>query len=596
MMAGAGGATAIRATLETLLPANEEPELRRVLAMLCYLDGDYRATLDHFGKAPPETLEHWLVLGRAHAALGDFDAAESCITAALAIDPANPQARADAASLLYRGGSERCEPGSAAPDAPRPRHPAFEHLRAGRLAEGFAEILAMMDGLPPGTIGAPSLPRLGPPLPRWDGRADPALHLLVIADQGLGDALQFLRYIAEARQRVGRVTVAAAPPLLRLIDADAVVSIDAIEPAIAAADAYATAFLLPAVLGASYGTVRAGYLRAPPRPAERPPGPLRVGIAWRGNPRNENDPARSIATGELAALASVPDVEWHSLQLGAEPPFDAVQHAARIGDLHDTAEIMAGLDLVIAVDTAVAHLAGALGMPVWILLPASADWRWGELGAEATPWYPTARLFWQRHPGDWREALARVAAELGNIVEPAAVRVPGLFSPEECTAILAAVAPEAMRRAQLQDGTREGTVDAEVFSADWTTIEPPAWAAERLIAAFCAANEILCAEICGRLEFGRIIRYRQGDHFDWHGDRIASDGDRGRRLSITVQLSDPADYEGGDLLLLPPAAPPGAALVASRARGDAVVFRSEVLHRVAPVTRGERVSLVLWLH
>jgi hypothetical protein len=146
---------------------------------------------------------------------------------------------------------------------------------------------------------------------------------------------------------------------------------------------------------------------------------LRVGLVWAGNPRHQNDRNRSIAPERLAPLLRVQGVSWASLQLGT--PAGALQgHAPRgtvldltaeLTDLAETAAAIMRLDLVVTVDTAVAHLAGALGRPVWVLLPALPDWRW-LLRREDSPWYPTMRLFRQVRVGDWDGVVMRVAAAL----------------------------------------------------------------------------------------------------------------------------------------------------------------------------------------
>jgi hypothetical protein len=144
---------------------------------------------------------------------------------------------------------------------------------------------------------------------------------------------------------------------------------------------------------------------------------LRVGLAWAGNPDHGNDHNRSIAPPRLAPLWAVPGVSWVSLQVGARagalrghaPDGAVLDLTPALTDLAETAAAMEQLDLVVTVDTAVAHLAGALGRPVWTMLPALPDWRW-LLGREDTPWYPSMRLFRQAQAGEWEEVVARIAA------------------------------------------------------------------------------------------------------------------------------------------------------------------------------------------
>jgi hypothetical protein len=150
---------------------------------------------------------------------------------------------------------------------------------------------------------------------------------------------------------------------------------------------------------------------------------LRVGLAWAGNSNHQNDHNRSIAPIRLAPLWHVSGVSWVSLQVGAHagalrdhaPDGAVLDLAPALTDLAETAAAMTQLDLVVTVDTAVAHLAGALGRPVWIMLPTLPDWRW-LLQREDTPWYPTMRLFRQVRAGNWEEVVARVAASITTLV------------------------------------------------------------------------------------------------------------------------------------------------------------------------------------
>ncbi len=147
-------------------------------------------------------------------------------------------------------------------------------------------------------------------------------------------------------------------------------------------------------------------------------GMMKVGLVWAGSPAHKDDRNRSLTLAALAPLGVVPDVRFFSLQKGnaaaqTEAPagMEIVDSSGGLKDLADTAALIANLDLIIAVDTAVAHLAGAMGKPVWTLLPYVSDWRW-LLDREDTPWYPTMRLFRQTCRGDWDGALVRVTEEL----------------------------------------------------------------------------------------------------------------------------------------------------------------------------------------
>jgi hypothetical protein len=149
---------------------------------------------------------------------------------------------------------------------------------------------------------------------------------------------------------------------------------------------------------------------------------IRVGLAWAGNPKYKADAARSMKLKTLLPLLRAVDANWISLQKGeaaeqlASLPQDVVVVNGSSGerDLAETAALMATLDLVITTDTCIAHLAGAMGKPVWILLPHLADWRWMQ-ETERTPWYPTARLFRQRVAGDWAEVIRQVSKGAGQL-------------------------------------------------------------------------------------------------------------------------------------------------------------------------------------
>ena len=193
------------------------------------------------------------------------------------------------------------------------------------------------------------------------------------------------------------------------------------------ADLHCPLLSLPLALGLGLEATTP-YLAADParRAAWRrrlgPAGGRQIGLVWAGNPAHPNDRLRSIVLAELAGLFSLPGIGWHSVQkqvgdadraaLSASP---LVDHGALLTDFAETAALVSELDLVITVDTAVAHLAGALGRPVWILLPAIADWRWGNRSTE-TDWYPTARLFRQSEDG-WAAVLRQVAAALQQRAE-----------------------------------------------------------------------------------------------------------------------------------------------------------------------------------
>ncbi len=273
------------------------------------------------------------------------------------------------------------------------------------------------------------------PQPLWHGEDIGKRTILLHDEQGLGDTLQFMRYVPLVAARGARVLLQVQRPLLRLVAA----SLDGIE-VFADGDLtppftlHSPLLSLPLACATTTETIPAQvpYLRVDPAAAARwrnrigtatgLKGGVNVGLAWAGNPQHKNDRNRSIALERLAPLFDAPGVRWFSLQvgeraadLGRAPAGKVANLAERLTDFAEAAAAVAGLDLVIAVDTATAHLAGALGKPVWVLLPFVPDWRW-LINRDDSPWYPTARLFRQPARGDWESVAQMVRAALDELV------------------------------------------------------------------------------------------------------------------------------------------------------------------------------------
>ncbi|SMF43651.1 Tetratricopeptide (TPR) repeat [Azospirillum oryzae] len=265
--------------------------------------------------------------------------------------------------------------------------------------------------------------------PRWDGSPLKGRRLLVYWEQGFGDVLQFVRYLPLLAQAAGGQPVylecqRALLPVLRSLPGTIAVETGGPLPDF---DVQIPVLSLPALFGTRLETVpsRVPYLSAEPdlaaRWGERLAGlsGLKVGIVWAGSPTHGNDRNRSIGLAPFARLASIPGVSLVSIQKGptegqaADPPggFPLLNLSPDIKDFADTAAIIAGLDLVVCVDTSVAHLAGALGVPVWVMVPFAPDWRW-MLDRDDSPWYPTMRLFRQDRPGSWDDAMDRLERAL----------------------------------------------------------------------------------------------------------------------------------------------------------------------------------------
>ncbi len=363
--------------------------------------GEAEAVLAQAAELAPDDDAVAVNHGTALAALQRSAEAEARFRAVLRHDPAAPQARFNLATLM---------------------------LARGALAEGWAGFEARL-----GLIGgaAPS------ELPRWDGvpRADGAV--LIRAEQGLGDSIQFLRWVAPAAARVA-LALELPAPLLRLVresrlfDPARVRLLQAGEAApdeaAVACTAQAPLLSLPHLLGEP--APPAMTLRADPQAVQAwrcrlPPG-RRVGLAWAGSASYRFDRSRSVALHILAPLARVAGVRFVSLQQGpaaaqaAAPPDGMVLTVPQPGpgDLADTAALIGALDLVISVDSAIAHLAGSLGAEIWLLDRFGGDWRWGEGFRAGRDWYPSLRRFGQLAPQDWGpvvEGLAEaLAARMGQ--------------------------------------------------------------------------------------------------------------------------------------------------------------------------------------
>jgi Flp pilus assembly protein TadD len=267
--------------------------------------------------------------------------------------------------------------------------------------------------------------------PDWQGQGFAGRTLLVTAEEGHGDAIQFLRYLPAVAARGGKLALAVHRPLValaqRLVAGAEVVALEAAWPPF---DLCCSLMSLPRVFGTTLATVPAEvpYLSVYPAVAERWRGRLagsrglKVGLVWSGALKYLHNSRRAIAAERLAPLFRLEGVSWFSLQVG-EPAAELARLPAGIADLSpeltdfsETAGALLALDLVISTDTAVPHLAGALARPVWVMLAFAPDWRW-MLDREANPWYPTMRLFRQPTRGAWDDVVSRVGMELRSVLD-----------------------------------------------------------------------------------------------------------------------------------------------------------------------------------
>jgi Flp pilus assembly protein TadD len=269
--------------------------------------------------------------------------------------------------------------------------------------------------------------------PRWSGDDSAGRTVLLTAEQGLGDTLQNLRFAEAVADRGARVIVAVQEPLQRLAaTAPGISAAYATNESLPPYDAHISLMSLPGLLGATPATVSvpvpylradAARLREAAAQIEREAGSaLKVGVAWSGARGNTHNARRSLSLARLGPLLDVPGIRWFSLKWQAEAPTPSdTPYAARLAalpmrnDFDGLAALVSELDLVISVDTSLAHLSGALGKQLWVLLAHVPDWRW-LLDRTDSPWYPTARLFRQRAPGDWSEPIREIEAALRLLV------------------------------------------------------------------------------------------------------------------------------------------------------------------------------------
>jgi hypothetical protein len=264
---------------------------------------------------------------------------------------------------------------------------------------------------------------------QWRGEPAAGRTLLIHAEQGFGDTLQFLRYVPMAAARGLRVVLEVPAPLARLAATlPGVTKLVVQGEKLPDFDLHVPMLSLPLAFDTVLETIPAAtpYISVTPAEAARwrhkiAGSGLKVGLVWAGNARRENpslaavDRRRSLHPVALLPLFEVPGAKFVSLQKDGPAGLPLLDYMSEIQDFSDTAALIAGLDLVIAADTAVAHLAGALGKEVWLLNRYDACWRWLR-GRADSPWYPSMRLYTQPEAGDWDTVITQVAADLARRV------------------------------------------------------------------------------------------------------------------------------------------------------------------------------------
>lgn len=371
----------------------------------------------------PQNADAWLNLGIALTTLDRLTEAEAAIHHALALAPHSAPAWASLGTLMIQQARPQ-EAMAACANAVQLR-PDFAPFR---FDEGLARLLAGdfaggWEGLrwrKPEEDAA--LAACGVTGAEWDTLEVAGRTLLLCATQGLGDAIQFARYIPLLAARGARLIVRCQRSLHRLLAGLAgVASTIAPGDTLPPHDGWMSLGSLPRLFATTDRTVpfATGYLTADQERAkawrQKFGRDHSVGLVWAGNASHANDARRSLPPSALEPLLRTPGRRFVSLQVGRDPKAfgtdGVVDLAPYLTDLAETAAVLTALDLIVTVDTAVAHLAGALGRPVWIALPYAPDWRW-QLGRSDSPWYASARLFRQPRPGDWASVVGDIAAEL----------------------------------------------------------------------------------------------------------------------------------------------------------------------------------------
>lgn len=355
-----------------------DPALHSALGTILAEIGPMPEAVDAFARAAalaPGDPAAWSNLGKALAAEARFDEADAAFATARRLAPTDARIAYNQATAL---------------------------LKSGRLAAGWTALAARhaLPGRPP--------PLPGPRLSDLDVAGQ---IILLRHDEGFGDTLQFIRYAQPLAARGARVIVAMPPALLRIIATAPGVAESIPLTATPRVDRWAPLLDVPALFGEEL-PASVPYLRAEGSAPALPPG-RRIGVVWAGDPRGVLDRQRSFPVAALEPLWAVPGNSWISLQKDTAPPAWMHDPMRPVRDFADTADIVAQLDLVISVDTAVAHLAAALGKPVWLLDRYDACWRW-LTGRTDSPWYPTLRIIRQTTPGDWPGVIAAVVERLSS--------------------------------------------------------------------------------------------------------------------------------------------------------------------------------------
>ena len=373
--------------------------------------------------------EVYLDLARCRIKLGDLGGATAALKLAIDQDPANPELtslliyvfiRQENWPELHKEMLRRVNEDYAGASLAWER--CCVNLTFGALAEGWRDFEARWS-LP----GIAALERrFSQPL--WNGEPFYGKTLLLHFEQGLGDTLMFVRYASRAKEMGGRIIILAQSQVSELVaTCPGVDQVIGEEDTLPPFDLHLPLLSLPRVFRTDLNSIPAEipYLDVPNRVPNRNAiakllagshGRTRIGLTWAGSPTHTRDAQRSIVPEALSPLQALKDVAWHSFQPGATelPPLPGlVSLAPLLSSFSDTAYALSGMDLLITVDTAMAHLAGALGIPTLLLVSYIPDWRW-MMGRADSPWYPTLRIYRQPTPNDWDPVIRQVVGDLAG--------------------------------------------------------------------------------------------------------------------------------------------------------------------------------------
>jgi tetratricopeptide (TPR) repeat protein len=421
-----------------------------VILRACGRNDEALQAATHAAALNSDLAEAWDLIGQIYKDRGDCTQAAHCLNRAMELQPDNARFHINQALLFlarqdlpsaYASAlkAEQLDPDSPPhvlgnvlkamgyPELAAPRFARARQLRPHFTEAAASEAMArlQMGEFEQGWALWEQRPDMEPDaqeIPLWHG--ENVDHLLIYEDQGLGDAIQFARYLPMVRDQARQITLRLRAPLHRLFKESfpwlSIIDETTLPPPV---EVRCRLSSLPALFKADLGNIpTASYMKAPASLVGAGDGPFpRIGLVWAGNSAFLNDSARSFGFSHLQPLLDLGASHFVSLQLNRPAEQRAIQASGifdatpQLADFAATAAVIETLDLVISVDTATAHLAGSLGKPIWILLPFDSDWRW-LIGREDSPWYPTARLFRQTRMGEWESVIARVIDQTRHLI------------------------------------------------------------------------------------------------------------------------------------------------------------------------------------